>query len=71
MSFELFFGPGGHPKTRATASFLDVKNEIPFQLVSILKEQSAWDTVKHVVLKFSETLNTCILRVEMKFVFKS
>lgn len=48
----------GTPKTRATASFLDVKKDSSLHFASILEEKNAWDTVKHVVLKFSEALKT-------------
>ena len=62
--------PRGAPQTRATASFPEVKNAFSLHLASISDEKSAWDTVKHVVLKFSETLKPCILRVEMKFFYR-
>jgi hypothetical protein len=39
-------------------------------LAAISKEKSAWNTVKHEVLKFPETVKPCISRVEMKFFYR-
>ena len=65
--FLSLLGPWEDPKTRATASFQEAKNAISLHLAAISHEKSAWNSVKHKVLKFQEKLKPCILRVKMHF----